>query len=288
MNIPDFDLCPLPQGFPSVTDYKRLVRTSLFLEMESFSNTFVRTQAKALRSCRWILDPFHQWSRQWEYPFAYSYIHRFLSRSNLARVSREIRILDAGSGCTFFPYYLTHRHPDCIIYCCDCDSSLASIFNEIGTETNANVKFDIYDLGSMGYEDESFELLYCISVLEHTSNCRDIIEEFHRVLKRNGLLVMTFDVSLDGKTEIPLHVAKDLLETLAGSFSSETPSPSRILMDLKNSDILTTKYVKTLDKRLLPWRSTLRSLLHQLRRFELPREPFFNLTVFCGVWQKKD
>jgi len=84
----------------------------------------------------------------------------------------------------------------------------------------------------------------------------------------------TFDISLDNKAAITADVAKDLLKKLGNAFKSENP------------DILTTEFVKTFNKKLLPWKLTWRSLLVQLRRFRLPRKPFLNLTVFCGIWRK--
>ena len=60
-----FNVNTLPQGIPKIDDYKKLLKTDLFLEMESFSNTFLKTHAKALKNYRVVTDPFHQWSRQW-------------------------------------------------------------------------------------------------------------------------------------------------------------------------------------------------------------------------------
>jgi len=120
---------------------------------------------------------------------AYSYIQQFISTSKLY-TDHKIRILDAGSGCTFFPYYLSYKHPNCVVHCCDYDSSLASIFGEINKRQNAKVEFNMSDLANMGYEDNFFDIIYCISVLEHTRNYEDIIKQFRRVLKLNGRLVV--------------------------------------------------------------------------------------------------
>ena len=56
-------------------------------------------------------------------------------------------------------------------------------------------------LQKLDMPNESLDVICCISVLEHTDNYGEIVREFARVLKRGGLLVLTFDLSLDGKFE---------------------------------------------------------------------------------------
>lgn len=117
-----FNINKLPQGVPEIDDYASLIRKLFFLEVESFSSTFLKTHAKALENYRVCADPFHQWSRQWEYSFTYSYIQEYFSDK---LHTDGIQILDAGSGCTFFAYYLICKLSKCKAYCCDYDSSLA-------------------------------------------------------------------------------------------------------------------------------------------------------------------
>jgi ubiquinone/menaquinone biosynthesis C-methylase UbiE len=278
----------LPIGIPLVRDYKNLLKTDLFLEMESFSNTFLENHWKTLKYYRhrWVSDPFHQWSRQWEYPFAYSYIQQhIISSSNFTHYD-EIRILDAGSGCTFFPYYLVYKHPNSRVYCCDYDHSLAPIFKEINKKMNANVRFNTYNIANLGYEDNFFDIIYCISVLEHTPNyVNNIIKEFKRVLNQNGLLIVTFDIALDNKTEI--NWASRLLSELDNELSAiNSDNSCKVLFRDIKSDILTTEFIRTFDKNLLPWKLTWASFVGQLLKLKRPKIPFRNLTIFCGVWKK--
>jgi SAM-dependent methyltransferase len=280
----NFSSHTLPLGIPSVIDYKRLLKTDLFLEMSSYSNVFLRSHAKALKKYRWVADPLHQWSRQWEYPFTYSHIRQFISVNKFMHTNNEVRILDAGSGCTFFPYYLNHKYPHCKVYCCDYDSSLSSIFYEINKRQKANVKFDVYDLTKMKYEDNFFNIIYCISVLEHACNYVDIVKQFRRVLNPHGLLIVTFDIALDNKATIDW--AQGLLSELDNEFATTGSNTCKVLFaGVQKPNILTTEFAKAFDKKLLPWKLTWSSFAGQLLKLKCPKTPFHNLTVFCGVWK---
>ena len=280
-----FNVNTLPQGIPKIDDYKKLLKTDLFLEMESFSNTFLKTHAKALKNYRVVTDPFHQWSRQWEYPFTYFYVQQYL---NNKIHTDEIRILDAGSGCTFFPYYLDYKYSNCRIYCCDYNSSLAQMFLQINKKTNSNVEFNAYDLASIDYEDNFFDIVIINGVLEHTHNYQDIIKQFKQTLKPGGLLIVTFDISLDRKAKITIEVAQNLLNALNNEFkNTNTNNFRQSLIDIQEHDILTTEFIENFDKKLLPpWKLSWTSSLRKLLKLRFPKTPFWNLTIFCGVWEK--
>jgi ubiquinone/menaquinone biosynthesis C-methylase UbiE len=272
----------LPQGVPSTNVYKNLLKASFFREMESFSNVFLSANSKKLKgySSHWVADPFHQWSRQWEYPFTYSHIQGFPP----VQRKEEVRILDAGSGCTFFPYYLSHKLPNCHVFCCDKDSILATVFAGIDKK-NERVEFKTQNLGELDYEDFFFDIIYCISVLEHSKEINETIKQFKRVLKPRGLMILTFDISLDNNTEIPSETAQDLLNMIDRTFVRVVGSSTQtISQSIHEPEILSTEFAKKLDEGLLPWRTTLGSMLSQLRKLRIPKKPFFNLTVFCGAW----
>jgi ubiquinone/menaquinone biosynthesis C-methylase UbiE len=272
----------LPQGIPSIDAYQNLLRTSLFCEMESFSNAFVAKYAKAMKkySDKWTDDSLHLWSRQWEYPFVFSHIQKLLNENK-----EKARILDAGSGCTFFSYYLTQKFNQCKVNCCDNDPSLTSIFEDIN-KTLKHVDFNVGDLASLGFEEKMFDIVYCISVLEHTENPEKIIKEFRRVLKADGLLILTFDVSLDNRSQISVEGAAGLFDALGKVFQSTQSSVvSSFFSDVKKKGILTTTYVRDSGhKELLPWRITLASIRHRLVSMKF-RRPFSKITVFCSTWQ---
>lgn len=201
----------LAPGITKQSDYLRLLKNNIFIQIEQFSNDFIRINKKKLKKYHLIKDPLHTIFRQWEYPFCYSYIEEHLKHVRCdEKIKQRAVILDAGSGCTFFPYYLCRKFPNARVYCCDADAHLDSFFYDINM--NMNVDFKACDIRNLDYERNFFDVIYCISVLEHTSNHKQIIREFKRVLKTNGLLVITFDISLDGRKSIHINLAQDLLK----------------------------------------------------------------------------
>ena len=96
--------CRLPQGPVLLSDYQQLVSAEEFRSVEWFSAGFLQRYRELLASYgnRWVADPLHHWSRQWEYPFVLREIEHFAGGAN----DLPLKILDAGSGITFFPYYV--------------------------------------------------------------------------------------------------------------------------------------------------------------------------------------
>ncbi len=205
----------LYDGIPLVQDYAELIETKGFKEIESFSEKFLLNNLAPFTSYahKWVKDPLHQWSRQWEYPYVYNKVRK------VAEKEPELKVLDAGSGVTFFPYYLNNELSSSNIYCCDYDEGLEKAYEEINFNSSKDIKFSTADLRSIPYENESFHVIYCISVLEHTNEYEKIINEFYRLLKPGGALIVTFDVSLDGTHDIDVDEGERLLDSLSKQFS---------------------------------------------------------------------
>lgn len=275
----------LSQGIPLISDYNELLRTNLFRNIEIFSNNFLSDHVKVLKNYRWSIDPLHQWSRQWEYPFTYSYIRHFISSNNKSMYSNEkFNILDAGSGCTFFPYYISYKHSNCKIYCCDNDYSLVPLFAGINNNMeNTEIEFNNYDLVNPCYKDDFFDIIYCISVLEHIPNYEEVIKQFKRIIKPNGIIIITFDISLDGKSEITIEKAQDLLDKMDSIFGTRKNNRYQKIQTIINRpDILTTKWARTFNENSLPWKLTWKSFLISILNLNLPKKPFFQLnSIIC-------
>lgn len=273
-------------GFPKVSDYLKLLTDDLFIQIELFSNNFLKINNRALKNYHLVKDPLHHWSRQWEYPFCYSRIEEYTKNVDYKR--RRVNILDAGSGCTFFPYYLNHKFPNTKVYCCDMDTRLTKFFLNVNKSMNKNINFKICDLRNTGYEDSFFDIVYCISVLEHTTDYGLIIKEFKRILKPDGLLIITFDISIDNRKSIPVSAAQDLLQKLNKDFQMlEFHGKIELPRLLREADILTTDYFRKFNKKLLPWELSWKTVIYKLMRLEIPKKPFWSLTVFCSAWRNE-
>ncbi len=278
----------LAAGIPTVREYQSLIASPEFAELERFSSRFIASNRRALAdySRRWVPDPLHQWSRQWEYPFVLAGLEA-LPQGGGPDGPGSLRVLDAGSGVTFFPFLLAERFPGASVCCCDRDESLAATYSAIAPGAGSRVSFEVAGLDALPYPDRSFDAVYCISVLEHTGNYPAILDQFHRVLRPGGILALTFDVSLDGRADVSPAAAQELLEHVDRRFRrARDEAVVPLARQLERPDPLTTEHARRTRPELLPWRRSLRGSLRDLIALRRPRAPFFLCTVYCDVWRR--
>jgi SAM-dependent methyltransferase len=141
--------------------------------------------------------PHDWWSRFYEYQWT----SKFVNQGDI--------VLDAACGvCHPFKFYLADRCRE--VYACDLDQRILNpdaILQEIndffGKETSTNMDRSYFDkvhfsqanLTDLPYEDKKFDKVFCISVIEHIGEqaMLEAFREFNRVLKDDGLLILTFD-----------------------------------------------------------------------------------------------
>lgn len=265
-------------GIPKIREYTLLIESGEFKKLEQFSDSFLSVNKKILGNyaSRWVKDPLHQWSRQWEYPYVFDKVQSSVKNTETTR------ILDAGSGVTFFPYYIKSNYPSSDVYCADNDEKFEKIYQHINAHGSDKVKFSCCDLKKLPYEDNWFDVIYCVSVLEHTDAYSEILNEFRRVLRPGGRLVITFDISLDGTRDISIEKGAILLK----SFTEQFNVAKDISFDLASSasmlDIFTTHAAKRINPDLLPWNFP--ALVYRINSFVKGKKmsvwpPL--LTVFC-------
>jgi SAM-dependent methyltransferase len=268
----------LPDGMPLTSQYQAIVRSDEFRALEQYSNRFLSAQGDQLRRYvhKWVADPLHQWSRQWEYPFVLNRLQAVFDQEPAAQV------LDAGSGITFFPHYLRDRFESSGVHCCDYDASISAFFEQINAGARRPVEFSTADLRKLPYDSDRFHAAYCISVLEHTDAYDAIISEFHRVLRPGGTLIVTFDLSLDGSRDISAERGGELLRALTAGFETATPLALDLQPQMSSPELFTTLTARKLHPDSLPWK--LPALVYQLhslvKRGRVGHWPP-PLTVYC-------
>jgi SAM-dependent methyltransferase len=140
-------------------------------------------------------------------------------------------------------------------------------------------------LQKLPFADDSFDAICCISVLEHTGNYGEILDEFARVLRGGGLLVLTFDLSLDGKFELPKSAALDLLNALAKQFvvpaGVDLQGELARMDDPERNKVLTTDYVRETQPDLLPWKHPVLKAAHDLVKGHGWTGGFRSKSVYC-------
>lgn len=265
----------LPGGIPRAAEHERLLASPGHERIGRFAARFRERHLQRVAK-----DPFRQWSRGWEYPFAAAAL-----QEGLAGTERP-RLLEAGCGFTFFPYLLTELVPGIEITGVDAQPELAGAFAEARDEPGADaIAFRPGDLAALPDETGAFDAVACISVLEHVDEPAAVLREMRRVLKPGGLLVLTFDIAIDSDYAIPVDRAQEVLRELARLFP-DTPVPGRddLRAQLSGGPLLTTRRIAARDRASMPWASPLMSTLGSLRHGYLPRSlGYRNLTVWCGA-----
>src|SRR3954471_21830860 len=248
----------LRTGIPLLSELEAHLKSEEYNRHVEFNRAFLEKNDAAMNQYGklWAKDTFRLWSRRWEYPFVTQRVIQFAQQQP---ADKPFRVLDAGSGVTFFPYYLRREVARSEITCFDSNASYHPMFAAVnGGMKEDKVKFVEGMLQKLPFGNDSFDAVCCISVLEHTGNYGEILDEFARVLRPGGLLVLTFDLSLDGKFELPKQGALDLLNTFAKKFN--VPAGVDLQGELNRMDdpqrnkILTTDYVRETQPDLLPWK----------------------------------
>jgi SAM-dependent methyltransferase len=273
----------LPSGIPTLSDLEKLKSTEMYGRHVRFNRDFLARHGPAMAKYgqHWGLDPYKLWSRRWEYPFAAQRLVNFAEK----RPPGEFTVLDAGSGVTYFPYFILEHLPQAQFVCCDYDGSYAQMFDEINRDRGQpNVRFVRAMLQKLPLPDASLDAVCCISVLEHTDNYGDIIKEFARVLKPDGAFVLTFDLSLDGKFTLPKDMAAKLLELAGERFQfPQGFEPQRELERMSEPGILNTDYIRDKEPDLLPWSKPVRvyKAMQDLIRGRGWTTGFRSRTIYC-------
>ncbi len=273
---------PMRAGIPLISEVDAAVNGELYRDMIASSDRFRRSACGLLRWYRWsaMSGSLRNWSRRWEYPFA---AERVLALG-AERRDAPLRILDAGSGITFFPYFLSDRLPGAEVVCCDAKRSYGGMFSRINrTLGRASVRFVHADLRELPFERASFDGISCVSVLEHTDRHAEIVAEFARVLRPGGRLVVTFDISLDGRRPVTPEDAERLLGFIGDRF--RFPPGFDALSELKRVEepgrILTTDHVRRTEPALLPWKYPRMKSFYDLLSGRGWSGGFYSLAVYC-------
>jgi len=262
-------------GLVTLYDYKQLENVDLYKSIERSSERFLTAHEKTLKSYArsWVTDPFHQWSRRWEYPWVASRLPR----------KGAVKILDAGSGLTFFPFYLAEQNPSAEIHCVDSDARLTAGYAAISA---TRVNFHGASLQRLPFADGFFDALYCISVLEHTGDFEAIAQEFHRVLKPGGTASVTFDICLNGVADISPPSAEALVHTFGRQFRLEDPNVVQAADLNRPAGIVRTEWIRKNMPSALPWRyPKLSALKAGFLHGKIPR--YIDLT-FCTLALVRD
>jgi methionine biosynthesis protein MetW len=144
---------------------------------------------------------FHNKISTWNYPSGIEKIKYILHPSKL----KNKKILDLGCGDGRFAEEIINVS-NCTIYGLD-SNKLA-----ISEARRRKIKAKVYDIEkALPYDDQSFDVIFLLDTLEHLYNIDHIFCEIHRVLKKDGIIVVSFVNSFDLKNRILLLTGKEMM-----------------------------------------------------------------------------
>ncbi len=71
-------------------------------------------------------------------------------------------------------------------------TDITSISLESAKKRIENAEFSLQDLRNLDYKDEFFDLIMCTEVIEHIPEYKKVLKEFERILKKGGILIISF------------------------------------------------------------------------------------------------
>jgi 2-polyprenyl-3-methyl-5-hydroxy-6-metoxy-1,4-benzoquinol methylase len=250
-------------GFATLCDLESKELGELAERLELFQLDFLAATSDLwTRKMRFTGDSLYLWSRQWEYPY------------HIANLGvKKGRILDAGSSITFFPFYLARQGNE--VHCCDKWRPLANLFERARRSTGDAVEFSCASITKMPYADNFFDVICCLSVLEHLKPSAHTlaIQEFARVLRPAGRLILSCDISLCRDTAISIEDFSYLLRNLLDRFEPLYPLELR-----RPPDLLTTDNFRLHSPWRLPWRRY-RLNVRNLLKFRVGHTAFRSVAV---------
>jgi len=158
-------------------------------------------------------------------------------------------VLDIGGGLGLFSLNFKLNFPKSGVYILDealYDGIKATLTKNNIIKINDYIQGDIQKKTS--FDDDSFDLIFALDVLEHVDNPSDAIDEIMRILKKNGLLFISVPTE-----SMLLRVVR----TLIGTVKNIQVNPH--WLGLINSEkeffnVLSQKNLRIISKRYFPFK----------------------------------
>jgi SAM-dependent methyltransferase len=219
-------------GLASLDDLGTSECRGLLAALEGAQAEFLLHEAQ-FRSAdyKWPRDPLHTWSRIWEYPYVLHHLRTWRSRRT---AEGPVKVMDFGSGVTFFPFALVAEGFD--VTAVDIDPVAERDFNRANhavTRGPGRAQFVTASPERVPLSDASVDGIYSVSVLEHVPDPARTLSDLARLLVPGGLLLVTIDLCIRGDAEIQPGPFDRLMGCLDERFEWAAPQrtvhPARVL-----------------------------------------------------------
>jgi len=170
----------------TVERYEKTRQMPQYEELEKYSQSFVENTREIMADYEWSKDPFHAWSRGFEYTYVWNEISRRARQ-------RSAYIADLGGGVTFFPFFLNSKGHNVDVY--DLNTHYLKKYHQISGLLKETVRFYPRSLDFMD-KTRLYDYLACISVIEHIpiSQYPDIVRGIFNMLRPGGAFFFTLDL----------------------------------------------------------------------------------------------
>ena len=141
-----------------------------------------------------------------------SYINNFdFSEDDIIEIlteNKKNKILDAGCGCGIYALKLAKNGFDVDGF--DIADSAVTIATKIMKDNGFNGNFIGADIKETGFQSELYDAVVCKDVIDHMkkSDAKLAVKELSRLIKKEGLLIITVD-SLDDEYLTEKHIIDD-------------------------------------------------------------------------------
>lgn len=142
------------------------------------------------------------------------------------------------------------------------------------------------DLEKLAQESASLDAVFSVSVIEHTNNPRQVIEEIHRVLRPGGVFICTFDISFEIASAMHVSRVEKLIRKLHKLFASQDNEAMTIADSINIPKRVTTNWVAREYPERLPWRYPRLVWLYDVLRGRFRSQLYRPMTFFCGTFIK--
>jgi len=270
-------------GIAALSDLQAQEWNRIFSLLEEDQNEFLAKEDHFRGpNYKWPRDSLHTWSRAWEYPYVYHNLRRWRDKSSINDLPR---VIDFGSGVTFFPFAVAKLgyHVHCLDIDPVCISDIARA-TEVVHHQPGKVDFRLISNGRLPLEEGEADAVYCVSVLEHIPNFEHTIKEVSRVLKPNGLFILTIDLDLCGHMNIGVNRYYDLRQCLSEYFDLKEPEMTVHPLDVLKPQNGLFPYLK-----YSVWQKLMFHVKQRIKPFfgKKPFNALTNLAVWGAVMTKK-
>ena len=108
-------------------------------------------------------------------------------------LTSDMNVLDAGCSRSIFPIYVAKQF-GCKMYGIDnAKDDRYKIDQQLGEKFGVDVNYSRQDLRSTNFDDNFFDVTFCVSVLEHVKHPEKGMNELVRITKPGGIIGLTID-----------------------------------------------------------------------------------------------